>query len=141
MNGVPTASPIVPERTHDLPDEVYARMTLLLRAGLSLALAFLVIADIAYLIQNPSQSFAGVIGSNPILPYLSAEGLSRGIASGQAAAYLTIGLFVLIATPVARVAAGAYYFHKNREPTLTRVTVAVVILLLVGLFVLGPLIH
>jgi uncharacterized membrane protein len=124
-----------------LPEEAYRNTALVLRIGLGIALAILLGALVAYLVQNPGASSSSVIGANPIGPYLTAAGLGRGLAAGTAAAYLTLGIYVLVATPVARVLTGVYYFGEGRERTMTWVTLSVLVLLLVGLFVIGPLIH
>ncbi len=124
-----------------LPAAAYRRMTLVLRIGLLSALAILLSALAAYLVENPSGTSAGTISSNPITSYLTLAGLAHGLATGTPEAYLALGTFVLIATPLLRVATGIYYFGAHHERTLTAVTVTVLILLLLGILVIGPLIH
>ena len=138
MSAEPTPPTTAPG---PLPAEAYRKMTLVLRVGLLSALAILLSALAAYLLENPAGTSAGTISSNPITSYLTLAGLAHGLATGAPEAYLALGTFVLIATPLLRVATGIYYFGAHHERTLTAVTVTVMILLLLGILVIGPLIH
>jgi uncharacterized membrane protein len=131
-----SAPPVPPG--HPLPDAAYRRMTFVLRVGLVAALAILLGGIVAYLLAHPGATSAEVLGSNPILQYLSLDGLASGLASGSIEAYLTLGLLVLLATPIVRVVAGSYYFGRGRERAMTAITITVFVLLLVGLLVIGP---
>ena len=127
-----------PER---LPDEAYRRMTLVLRVGLVASLGVLLTGLVAYLLKHPGDTSSSALSSNPILNYLSAGGLVTGLAQGHVEAYLTVGLLVLVATPIVRVLSGFYYFRKGHERAMAAITLTVFGLLLFGLFVLGPLIR
>jgi uncharacterized membrane protein len=129
------ATPPFPER---LPDAAYRRMTLVLRVGLGASLAILVSGLVAYLLVHPSATSSSALSTNPILGYLSVGGLAAGLAAGHIEAYLTLGLLVLLATPIVRVLSGFYYFERGHERTMALVTITVFVLLLFGLFVLGP---
>jgi len=124
-----------------LPDAAYSRMSLLLRGGLLLALGIMVGALGWYLLVHPSASLADAIATNPIVGYLGASGLAAGLVAGAPAAYLTLGLLALVATPVLRVASGFYYFRRGRERTMESITLAVLAMLFFGLLVLGPLVR
>lgn len=140
-----TVSPIevpratVPLRT--LPIEAYRRMSLVLRTGLLASLVILVAGVIAYLIRHGLESFGTAVSTNPILSYLSVTGLASGLAQGHIEAYLTLGLLVLVVTPLMRVVSGLYYFARGGERTMAGVTFVVLVLLLVGMLVLGPLVR
>jgi uncharacterized membrane protein len=121
-----------------LPPSAYVRMSHVLRAGLLAAIAVLATGIVAYVAKYPNQTSGGVLGANPILQYLSLSGLVNGIAQGHVEAYLTLGLIVLVATPLLRVASGFYYFQVGRERTMAAVTITVLALLLFGILVLGP---
>jgi uncharacterized membrane protein len=123
------------------PPAAHERMARVLRAGLYTSLFLLIAALVAYLLVHPSAMSAQAIASNPILGFLSLSGLSAGLASGMPAAYLTLGLIVLVATPILRVASGFYYFRRGGERTLAAITFTVVLLLLLGLLVIGPLVR
>jgi uncharacterized membrane protein len=124
-----------------LPPSAYARMAGLLRAGLWISLGLLFVSLVAYLLLHPSEMSARAIASNPILEFLNAGGLWGGLVSGNSAAYLTLGLLALVATPIVRVASGFYYFRRGGERGLATITFVVLVLLLVGLLVVGPLVR
>ena len=127
-----------PPAVHRLPDEAYVRMAFVLRIGLGLALAILGGGIVAYLVANPNEGSQSVLSSNPILGYLSLPGLASGLATGSIGAVLTLGLIVLVATPIVRVVSGLYYFRKAGERAMTGITLTVLVLLLLGLLVIGP---
>lgn len=124
-----------------LPDSAYRRMTVVLRVGLIVSLLIILAGLAAYLAENPSLSSGAVVSSNPSLQYLTFPGLGSGLVSGAPQAYLTLGLLVLVATPLVRVMSGFYYFRQGRERAMAAITFIVIVLLLVGLLVLGPLIR
>jgi uncharacterized membrane protein len=124
-----------------LPDDAYQRMAVVLRGGLFTSIAILLVALVVYLLEYPNVDSGSVTSSNPIVTYLSLGGLGHGLATGAPEAYLALGVFVLIATPVLRVATGVYYFHRNGERTMTWVTLTVLVLLILGVLVIGPLVR
>ncbi len=124
-----------------LPDTEYRWMSALLRGGLLTSLVLLVGALLAYALIHPDLTLAQAIGANPILRFLELPGLGSGLASGDPAAYLTLGLIVLVATPILRVASGFYYFRHGHERGMEAITLTVLALLLFGLLVLGPVIR
>jgi uncharacterized membrane protein len=132
-------SAAVPSST--LPESAYRRIALVLRGGLLLSLAILVAGLAVYRAKNPGTTSSAALATNPILGYLGVTGLAAGLAAGAPAAYLTLGLLVLVATPIVRVLAGLYSFHWARERAMEAVTATVLVLLLFGLLVLGPLIR
>jgi len=136
VNASPT--PAAEPPPHILPDVAYARMTLVLRLGLGLSLAILAGAILAYIVANPGASSSQVLSSNPILSYLSLPGLWSGLASGSIGAVLTLGLIVLVATPILRVISGIYYFRQGHERAMVAISTTVLLLLLLGLLVIGP---
>ena len=141
MTAVAMPEPRDLPAAHTLPVEAYARMTLVLRLGLGLALAILAGGVVAYLLDNPGATSSTVLSSNPILNYLSFPGLASGLAAGSVGAVLTLGLIVLVATPIARVASGLFYFQKGNERAMAGIAFGVLVLLLLGVLVIGPLIR
>jgi len=109
-----------------------------LRVGLGLSLAILGGGIVAYVVMNPGVSSSSVLSGNPISSYLTFPGLLSGLASGSIGAILTLGLIVLVATPIVRVVSGLYYFRKVGERAMTAITFAVLVLLLLGLLFIGP---
>jgi len=133
-----STAPTRPSPVKPLPNEAYVRMTFVLRVGLGVSLAVLAGGLVAYLVMNPGSSSGAVLSGNPILSYLSLSGLGSGLAAGSVGAVLTLGLIVLVATPMIRVVSGLYYFGKGRERAMTYITSAVLVLLLLGLLIIGP---
>ncbi|MFY9717767.1 MAG: DUF1634 domain-containing protein [Thermoplasmata archaeon] len=133
-------SPSVPPAPGRLPDPAYLRMALVLRVGLALSLTVFLAALIAYLAIHPGAAWES---SAPVTwrPFLSAAGFLRGLEAGSPVAFLTLGILLLVATPIFRVLPGLYYFRRGGERTMTAITLTVLLLLLFGLFVLGPLIR
>ncbi len=125
----------------ELPAEAYRDMTRILRIGLVTSLVILLGGVVAYLVLNPSVGFAEMIASNPILSYLGLTPLAHGLATGEVQAYLTFGVLVLVVTPIARVATGVYFFARNREREMALVATTVMVLLLVGILLVGPLLR
>ncbi|MGP8159125.1 MAG: DUF1634 domain-containing protein [Thermoplasmata archaeon] len=130
-----------PTSVKPLPPEAYVRMTLVLRVGLGLSLAILVGSLGAYIVTHPGATSGSVLSTNPILAYLSFPGLGSGLASGSVESFLTLGLVVLVATPLMRVLSGFYYFRQGGERTMTAITLAVLAMLLFGLLAIGPLVR
>jgi len=130
----------VPGSEDRLPPSAYVRMSLVLRVGLLLSLAVFLGALATYLALHPGAVW---ISSAPDtwLPYLNARGFFAGLAAGSPEAFLTLGIFLLVATPIARVVSGLYYFERGGERAIAAIALTVLTLLLFGLFVLGPLIR
>ncbi|HTT45342.1 MAG TPA: DUF1634 domain-containing protein [Thermoplasmata archaeon] len=137
MNA-PSPGSVGPPADHSLPAEAYARMTFVLRLGLGVALAILGGGIVAYILANPGATSSSVLSNNPILDYLSFPGLGSGLADGSIGAVLTLGLIVLVATPILRVVSGLYYFRKVGERAMVGITFAVLLMLLLGILLIGP---
>jgi uncharacterized membrane protein len=72
---------------------------------------------------------------------LDPRSLASALAHGSPVAYLALGTYALIATPVVRVATGLYTFHRQGERGMVGITAVVLALLVFGLLVLGPLVR
>lgn len=139
LSAPPSSSAAPPVRR--LPAEAYARMATVLRLGLGLALAILGVGLVAHVVAYPNESSSSTLSSNPILPYLSVPGLASGLAAGSVDAFLTLGLLVLVATPIVRVLSGFYYFRRGGERAMTAITLVVFAMLMLGILVIGPLVR
>ena len=128
--------PAAPHR--ELPADAYRDMTRILRIGLITALVILLGGIAAYLVENASIGFGQMVAQNPIVHYLGLDALAHGLATGQPEAYLTLGVLVLVATPIARVVTGLYFFARNREREMALIATTVGVLLFVGILVIGP---
>jgi uncharacterized membrane protein len=129
-----------PSGDRALPPSAYARMGRVLWTGLVISLVLLAGAIVAELVEQPRAIYEGA-ESNPSRGYLTIDGLAAGLAAGAPVAYLTLGVLCLVATPFVRVAAGFYYFRRGGERTMAAITLIVLVLLLFGLLVLGPLVR
>ncbi len=136
----PSARPAPLEETVAV-DRAAGWMTNLLRTGLATALVLLAGAVGALLLASPSASSARATGARVLEGYLGGNGLVRGLASGLPEAYLTLGVLVLLATPVIRVVTGLYFFRAARDRPMTRIAALVLVLLLAGIFLIGPVLR
>ncbi len=125
----------------ELPAPVYRRLAATLRIGLSIALGILAGSLAVLLARAPASPAVGWITTNALLPYLALGSLASGLAHGAPAAYLSLGVYALIATPVVRVAAGFYSFRHQGERGMAAIAAGVLALLLFGLLVVGPLVR
>lgn len=115
-------------------------MALILRIGLVASLVAFVGSLTAYLALHPSASYEPN-APNTSRAFLNLPGLLGGLAAGSPGAFLTLGVLLLVATPIVRVASGLYYFQRDGERTMAAIALTVLVLLVLGLVVLGPLIR
>ena len=81
----------------------------------------------------------GAIATGFGSPTLSLSALAEGIAHGTAVSVLQLGMLMLIATPISRVAASVILFLRERDTLYVGVTLLVLGMLLFALLVVGPL--
>ncbi len=121
-----------------LPLRAYQNMAIVLRAGLGITVTLFVAGLALFFTEHFGESLSTVFSSNTFLRYLNPGTLVSGLAHGDPAAVLSLGMFVLVATPMARVLTGMIYFREHGERDMTVVTLIVLTLLLVGALLLGP---
>jgi uncharacterized membrane protein len=92
-----------------------------LRVGVSLAALFAGVGGVRYLAAHGSEP--ATFGEPPALPH------PLGVGDGLVA----LGVFVLIATPVARVALLAIAFARQRDPLYASLSVLVLTVLVISL--------
>jgi uncharacterized membrane protein len=80
----------------------------------------------------------GALAANFGRPTLSPTALLAGVERGSAVGVMQLGLLLLIATPVTRVAASVLLFLRERDMLYVGVTLLVLLMLLFALFVVGP---
>jgi uncharacterized membrane protein len=108
----------------------------LLRAGIAISLTFIVAGTVVSFIHHPDY-----IRSAEALARLTRPGMAphdlRDVAAGLAAirgqALVMLGLLVLMATPVLRVAVSLVSFLRSRDRAFALLTSAVLLLLLLSL--------
>lgn len=120
--------------------EATGRMSRLLRSGLLLSAAVVLVGLIRALITGGSLDLGEFVTATNRAAF-DPRAIGSGLVAGAAPSIVALGLLLLVATPVARVALGAYSFSLERDPLLVRATLVVFALLLLGLFVLGPLLR
>jgi len=115
---------------------------MILRYGVALSSVVVAVGLVLMLLAPPPGTpgtLQGTIAANFGRPIVSPSALLAGIAHGSAIGILQLGMLILIATPVARVAASALLFLRERDMPYVGITVLVLTLLLFALFVVGPL--
>lgn len=114
---------------------------LLLRVGVLVAMAFFALGALEYALRHPHTGLIAAVNANPIGSYLSLSGLYQGLLAGHAQPIIVLGLLVLVATTVLRVAIAAAYFAGRGERESAVLGGLVTGLLLVGLLVIGPVLR
>jgi uncharacterized membrane protein len=121
-----------------LPLRAYQNMAIVLRTGLLLTVILFVSGLALFFVVHPGESLSTLFSSKSFLRFLDPGALFNGLGHGDPAAILTLGMLVLVATPMARVLTGMIYFHEHGELDMSLVTLVVLTLLLVGALLLGP---
>lgn len=115
-------------------DEDLARVVSgILRGGLLLAAFVAGAGGVLYLIHHAHDGVAYGAFSGEPAPLRSIGGVIRASAHGQAEAIIQLGLLLLIATPIARVALSLVGFLLERDRRYVAITTLVLAILLVSL--------
>ncbi len=138
--GAPEGSP-GPIPSAGLPPEAFSSVAWVLRIGLLASVALMAGGTAGYLLAHPGATFQQVLSANPAGGFLSFGTLATGLSQGRPEAVVALGVVVLLATPPVRILTGTWYFARGRERTLALVALTVFALVLVGLFVVGPLVR
>ena len=106
----------------------------LLQTGVSLAASVVMIGAVVYLAHHGHDiaNYAVFHGEPQALMGLGA--IVRGALHGSGRAIIQLGLLLLIATPVARVAFSAVAFAIERDYLYVAITLVVLVILLYSLF-------
>ncbi|HZE08848.1 MAG TPA: DUF1634 domain-containing protein [Gemmatimonadaceae bacterium] len=131
-NGANRSQPVVVRNAGDERVEIVIGQ--LLRTGVLLA-ALVVLVGGAMVVAHYGKNapnFRQFRGEDPLLK--SVGSIARGVLSGDSRAIVQLGLVLLIATPVARVALTLGAFIIQRDKLYIAVTALVLALLLYGLF-------
>lgn len=130
----------VPSKNRDIESWI----SLLLRVGVLLSLVFLCIGTLLSFFHHPGYfsdhtQLKDLIGSSASFPH-SPQTVLHSVAAVHGQGLVTIGLGVLILTPVLRVAASTLVFWQQRDRVFTVITSVVLGLLLFSLL-LGKGLH
>jgi len=116
------------------PERMDAIIGSLLRTGVTLAAALVLIGGLIYLFRHGAEppSYAVFRGEPADLRTL--PGIFHDVRSLRGRGIIQFGLLILIATPVARVAFLVYAFSRQRDMLYTAVALIVLALLAFSLF-------
>lgn len=119
----------------DLDKRAEQTIGLLLRSGVLIAAAVTLIGGVLYLHQSrgPRPDYHVFNGEPQNLREI--REIFQGVREFDARAIIQLGLLLLIATPVARVAFSVWAFAQERDGMYVAVTLVVLALLLYSLFV------
>lgn len=115
-------------------------ISFLLRAGVTVSLALVVLGTIVSLIHHPSylhsvRAYERLTSPNGVQPR-RVLGILRGLCGLRGQAMVMLGILTLVATPVLRVALSVVLFAAHRDRRFVVIT-SVVLVLLLASFVLG----
>jgi uncharacterized membrane protein len=113
----------------------------LLKYGLIVSTSLIVLGVALLFARTPGgfpESLQQLVSSNYGKPTLSAGALFSGLTAADPGSVLELGLIVLLATPVARVAASVVLFAEEKDRTYVAITLFVLAVLLVSTFIIGP---
>lgn len=123
------------------PPAAYERVARLLRWGV---IGFLVLAGsglVGQLVLNPSESVSSVLASGSFSGYGSFGLFVGHLESGQPDALILLGIYVMVAVTVGRVALATVDLYRGGERSLGALSATVIVLLLAALFVVAPFVH
>jgi uncharacterized membrane protein len=112
----------------------------LLRLGVSISVALVVLGTVVTFVHHPQylsdpDALETVTGTGAVFPH-SLHDVFVGLGQFHGPALVMLGLLVLIATPVLRVAVSIVGFARQRDRTFVVITTVVLALLMVS-FTLG----
>jgi uncharacterized membrane protein len=115
-------------------------IAVLLRVGVAVSLGVVVVGTVVAFVQNPAYRRSAalrtrVIDGKTAFPH-SIGALVSGLGAGHGDAIITLGLLLLLATPIARVAVSVATFAHERDRDFVCITGFVLLVLLVS-FLLG----
>ncbi len=105
----------------------------LLRGGVVLATAFVLVGGALYLIRHGSEAPNYQLFRGEPAEFRSPPGVATSILSGRHRGLIQLGLLVLIATPVVRVAFSLLAFGQQKDFTYVTITLIVLTGLLYSL--------
>ena len=118
-------------RTDQKIDEV---MGLVLRTGVILAAAIVILGGVLYLTRHPGPMRDYRVFAGEPEEYRTVSGIVRDTLALRGRGLIQLGLLVLIATPIARVAFSLFAFLRQKDWTYVVVTTIVLGLLIYSLF-------
>jgi uncharacterized membrane protein len=119
-----------------MKEDLEEAISTLLRAGIAISLTLIVAGTCVSFAHHPDY-----VGSTEALARLTRPGMAphdladvmAGLAAFRGQAMVMLGMLILMATPVARVAVSLLVFARRRDPAFTLLTTAVLLLLFLSL--------
>jgi uncharacterized membrane protein len=111
-----------------------------LRVGVTTAAALVLFGLILFVAHDHGQnrtSLDTALGRHTTIEPLRPAAVLDGLGAGKPAAYIELGLLVLILTPIVRVAMTLLLFERQRDWTFVALSGAVLTVLVLGLFGIG----
>jgi len=105
----------------------------LLRNGVILAAALVLVGGVAYLFRHPGEAIDHRLFHGEPQSLKSVGGIAQLAATGSARGLIQLGLLALIATPIARVLFSVYAFARQHDRLYVWITLVVLALLLYSL--------
>lgn len=114
-----------------------------LRVGVVVSVALVVAGTVLFFVQHPADArlahgvpYRDLTGPSARFPH-SFRALAAAPAAGSGQGVMVLGLLVLLATPVVRVAVGVVGFAFERDARMTAATAFVLAVLLGSIFLVG----
>jgi len=114
-----------------------------LRCGVILSSTLVVLGTLLLLAESPPglpTNVQQLVSTNFGRPTLSVGTLFGNLSVGNPVFVIQLGLLVLLATPIVRVAASSVTFAAERDRLYVVITLTVLAILMFSLFVVGPLV-
>jgi len=105
----------------------------LLRAGVLIATAVMVVGCVLYLIRHGSEASNHEFFKGEPSQLREVSGILQGVKEGSGRAVIQLGVILLVATPVSRVAFSIYAFARQRDTMYVVITMIVLGLLVFSL--------
>jgi uncharacterized membrane protein len=115
-------------------EDVEQALGRVLQAGVVLAAAVVLIGAIAYLSAHGLERFSYHVFRGEPTDLRTLGGIARNALTLDSRGIVQLGVLLLLATPVARVALSVVAFARQRDRTYVLVTSVVLLLLLASLF-------
>ncbi|MBW4444873.1 MAG: DUF1634 domain-containing protein [Plectolyngbya sp. WJT66-NPBG17] len=117
--------------------QVEITISVLLRVGVTLAAAIVIVGGILYLIHNGHDIPQGHIFRGEPADLRQVPGVLHDVMALRGRGIIQLGILLLILTPVARVAFSVFAFWQQRDRLYIIVTLIVLLILVHGLLSTG----
>ena len=120
--------------TGETDERVELMLAHLLRLGVSLAAVVVLIGGVLYLVRHGSEPAEHRVFHGEPADLRSPSGIVADALALSSRGLIQLGLLLLVATPVARVAFSVFAFLRQRDVTYVVLTLTVLAVLLYSLF-------